>query len=102
MTVEIKRPGGTEIVLTGPGAEVCVVLNTLLDRKKPETASTSGVKLTEEEDSAMKRRNKRYICPKCAEATRRTSALRRHRSRQMGVLEYERANLREVWPESAG
>ena len=50
MTVEIKRPGGTEIVLTGPGAEVCVVLNTLLDRRKPETTSTSGVKLTEEED----------------------------------------------------
>lgn len=50
MTVEIKRPGGTEIVLTGPGAEVCVVLNTLLDRRTPETTSTSGVKLTEEED----------------------------------------------------
>ena len=50
MTVEIKRPGGTEIVLTGPGAEVCVVLNTLLNRRTPETTSTSGVKLTEEED----------------------------------------------------
>ena len=55
MTVEIKRPGGTEIVLTGPGAEVCVVLNTLLDRRKLETASTSGVKLTEEEKEYLTR-----------------------------------------------
>ena len=34
-------------------------------------------------DSAMKRRNKRYICPKCAEATKRIRAIRRHRSKQM-------------------
>lgn len=53
-------------------------------------------------DSAMKRRNKRYICPKCAEATKRIRAIRRHRSKQMGVLEYERASLREVWPEGDG
>lgn len=53
MTVEIKRPDGAEIVLTGPGAEVCVVLNTLLDRRTPETASTSGVKLTEEEETIL-------------------------------------------------
>ena len=52
MEVTIKKQDGTEITLTGPGAEVCVVMGALLDRKesKPETAATSGVKLTEEED----------------------------------------------------
>ena len=35
MTVTIKRPDGTEITLTGPGAEVCVVLGALLDSEKP-------------------------------------------------------------------
>lgn len=53
-------------------------------------------------NSAMKRRNKRYICPKCTEATKRIRALRRHRSKQMGVLEYERAYLQQVRPEGAG
>lgn len=35
MTVKIKQPNGTEIVLDGPGAEVCIVLGTLLDSEKP-------------------------------------------------------------------
>lgn len=53
MTVTIKRPDGTEIVLTGPGAEVCVVLETLLGKKKPEYKSGSSVKLTDEEDTRL-------------------------------------------------
>lgn len=35
MTVKIKQPNGTEITLTGPGAEVCVALGALLDSEKP-------------------------------------------------------------------
>ena len=32
-------------------------------------------------DSAMKRRNKRYICPRCAAAEKAASALRRAKSK---------------------
>ena len=53
MTVTIKRPDGAEIVLTGPGAEVCVVLETLLGKKKSECKSGSSVKLTDEEDTRL-------------------------------------------------
>lgn len=35
MTVTIKKQDGTEITLTGPGAEMCVVLGALLDSEKP-------------------------------------------------------------------
>lgn len=53
VTVTIKRPDGAEIVLTGPGAEVCVVLTALLGKKKPECKSGSSVKLTDEEDTRL-------------------------------------------------
>lgn len=53
MIVTIKRPDGTEITLVGICAEVCACLELLLNRKKPETGSTSGVKLTDEEDTCL-------------------------------------------------
>lgn len=49
MTVTIRRPDGAEIVLTGPGAEVCVVLNTLVGRRDPEPEGESSLELTEVE-----------------------------------------------------
>lgn len=35
MQVTIKKQDGTEITLTGPGAEMCVVLGALMDSEKP-------------------------------------------------------------------
>ena len=48
MEVTIKKQDGTEITLTGPGAEVCVVLGALVGRKQsePEPESDSSVMLT--------------------------------------------------------
>lgn len=47
-------------------------------------------------NSAMKRHNKRYICPKCAEAEKTTRVLRRARGKWMEVESRERAYLLEV------
>lgn len=43
MQVTIKKQDGTEITLTGPGAEMCVVLGALLDSEKPEPEADTKI-----------------------------------------------------------
>ena len=49
MTVTIKKPDGTEIVLVGPGAEVCLCLEALMEQEGSDSEDNSDVGLTEVE-----------------------------------------------------
>ena len=47
-------------------------------------------------NSALKRHNKRYICPECARAKKAQSVLRRAQGKRLGVEHFEKTYLLKI------